>query len=174
MAIRLADLQSVFGNEPEVEIGDYKFVYGDGEVRGTPVKSKSNNSSILLTPSSRYHKKKKKQRRDSLSDSSSNDESNTSDTSNSDSDNEKSKTSIRNQSYISETNGARMDEGTYFEQLKEMKADFDRMIRFLREALKGVARVGVGSGVGGSASAGDVGREWDVFAEMIEGGYGLV
>jgi gamma-tubulin complex component 5 len=54
------------------------------------------------------------------------------------------------------------DEISYSEQLREMKADFDRLVRFVASGLKGVARAG----------GGEEARNWDVLGEMFESGLG--
>jgi gamma-tubulin complex component 5 len=48
----------------------------------------------------------------------------------------------------------------YVEKLRNMKADFDRWVRFVASGLKGVARAG-----GGEAA-----RTWDTLGEMLENG----
>jgi gamma-tubulin complex component 5 len=51
-------------------------------------------------------------------------------------------------------------EVTYVSQLRTMKADFDRLARFIASGLKGVARAG----------GGDEARSWDTLGEMLETG----
>ncbi|KAH8654140.1 Spc98 family-domain-containing protein [Tricladium varicosporioides] len=51
-------------------------------------------------------------------------------------------------------------EELYIDKLKKIKADFDRLVRFVGSGLKGVAR----------ASGGDEARAWDTLGEMIESG----
>jgi gamma-tubulin complex component 5 len=53
-------------------------------------------------------------------------------------------------------------EVTYVEQLRTMKVDFDRLVRFVASGLKGVARAG----------AGDEAKSWDTLGEMLEAGLG--
>jgi gamma-tubulin complex component 5 len=48
----------------------------------------------------------------------------------------------------------------YVEKLRNMKADFDRWVRFVASGLKGVSRAG-----GGEAA-----RSWDTLGEMLENG----
>lgn len=50
----------------------------------------------------------------------------------------------------------------YVEKLRTMKADFDRLVRFVASGLRGVAR----------ASGGDEARGWDTLGEMLESGLG--
>jgi gamma-tubulin complex component 5 len=50
----------------------------------------------------------------------------------------------------------------YVEQLLTMKADFDRLVRFVVSGLKGVARAG----------GGEEARSWDILGEMLETGLG--
>lgn len=152
MALRLSDLQTSFGEAPEVEIGGYTFEYSTDSVRATPVKPKS---TVILTPG-RY-----KKRRDSLSDSSNSD---------SERDNDR-KPPISNADggYRSLVGGDTMVDDntgdTHLEQLRRMKTEFDSSCRFVSTGLRGVARVGGDSGAG---------KEWDLLAEMIEGGFGGV
>lgn len=56
------------------------------------------------------------------------------------------------------------DKGTilYVDNLRKMKGDFDRLVRFVASGLKGVAR----------ASGGDAARSWDTLGEMLESGLG--
>ncbi|PQE24663.1 spc97 spc98 family protein [Rutstroemia sp. NJR-2017a WRK4] len=51
-------------------------------------------------------------------------------------------------------------EEVYAVKLKRMKAEFDRLVRFVGSGLRGVAR----------ASTGEEAKSWDVLGEMIEGG----
>ncbi|PQE07054.1 spc97 spc98 family protein [Rutstroemia sp. NJR-2017a BBW] len=51
-------------------------------------------------------------------------------------------------------------EEVYVVKLKRMKAEFDRLVRFVGSGLRGVAR----------ASTGEEAKSWDVLGEMIEGG----
>jgi gamma-tubulin complex component 5 len=51
---------------------------------------------------------------------------------------------------------------TYATKLRTMRADFDRLVRFVASGLKGVARAGSGDEV----------RSWDTLAEMLEAGLG--
>jgi gamma-tubulin complex component 5 len=51
---------------------------------------------------------------------------------------------------------------TYVTKLRAMRADFDRLVRFVASGLKGVARAGSGDEV----------RSWDTLAEMLEAGLG--
>lgn len=51
---------------------------------------------------------------------------------------------------------------SYVEKLRKMKADFDRLGRFVASGLRGVARAG----------GGDEARSWDVLGEMLEAGFG--
>jgi gamma-tubulin complex component 5 len=50
----------------------------------------------------------------------------------------------------------------YVEKLRNMRADFDRLSRFVASGLRGVARAG----------RGDEARSWDVLGEMLESGFG--
>ena len=50
---------------------------------------------------------------------------------------------------------------SYVEKLRKMKADFDRLGRFVARGLRGVARAG----------SGDEARSWDVLGEMLEVGF---
>lgn len=52
------------------------------------------------------------------------------------------------------------DEASYIQRLESMKAEFDRLVRFVGSGLRGVAR----------ASGGEEAKGWDVLGEMIEGG----
>lgn len=54
------------------------------------------------------------------------------------------------------------EEELYVDKLRKMKADFDRLVRFVGSGLKGVARAG----------GGDEARAWDTLGEMIESGLG--
>ncbi|RDL36378.1 Spindle pole body component [Venustampulla echinocandica] len=51
---------------------------------------------------------------------------------------------------------------SYFEKLLEMRADFDRLVRFVANGLRGVARAG----------GGQEARSWDTLGEMLEAGLG--
>lgn len=51
-------------------------------------------------------------------------------------------------------------EESYVDKLRKMKADFDRLGRFVASGLRGVARAG----------SGDEARSWDVLGEMLESG----
>ncbi|KAI6711854.1 gamma-tubulin complex component GCP [Marssonina coronariae] len=53
-------------------------------------------------------------------------------------------------------------EESYVEKLRQMKADFDRLARFVASGLKGVARAG----------AGDEARRWEALGEIFESGLG--
>jgi gamma-tubulin complex component 5 len=53
-------------------------------------------------------------------------------------------------------------EVSYVEQLRTMKTDFDRLVRFVVSGLKGVARAG----------AGEEAKSWDILGEMLETGLG--
>ncbi|TVY48213.1 Gamma-tubulin complex component [Lachnellula occidentalis] len=50
----------------------------------------------------------------------------------------------------------------YEQKLRTMKADFDRLVRFVASGLKGVARAGSGADA----------RSWDTLGEMLESGLG--
>jgi gamma-tubulin complex component 5 len=50
----------------------------------------------------------------------------------------------------------------YVEKLRTMKADFDRLVRFVASGLRGVARAG----------GGEEARSWDALGEMLESGLG--
>ncbi|PBP20154.1 Spc97/Spc98 family protein [Diplocarpon rosae] len=54
------------------------------------------------------------------------------------------------------------EEESYVERLRQMKADFDRLVRFVVSGLKGVARAG----------AGDEARRWETLGEILESGLG--
>ena len=58
------------------------------------------------------------------------------------------------------------DEGNgelvFVDQLREMKRDFDRLVRFVASGLKGVARAG----------GGEEAKSWDLLGEMLEAGIG--
>ena len=51
---------------------------------------------------------------------------------------------------------------SYVENLRKMKSDFDRLVRFVASGLKGVARAG----------GGEEARSWDTLGEMLESGLG--
>lgn len=63
-------------------------------------------------------------------------------------------------SILSSTVDDEENEISYVEKLKGMKADFERLVRFVASGLRGVARAG----------GGEEGRSWDILAEMIESG----
>jgi gamma-tubulin complex component 5 len=54
------------------------------------------------------------------------------------------------------------EDGLYLEKLRKMRADFDRLVRFVASGLKGVAR----------AASGEEGKSWDILGEMLETGLG--
>jgi len=54
------------------------------------------------------------------------------------------------------------DEDLFVDKLRKMKAEFDRLVRFVASGLRGVARAGSGEGS----------RSWDVLGEMLESGLG--
>ncbi|KAG4439126.1 hypothetical protein IFR05_005413 [Cadophora sp. M221] len=65
-------------------------------------------------------------------------------------------------SILSSNFGEDREEISYIEQLRKMKADFDRLIRFVASGLKGVARAG----------GGDEARNWEALGEILESGLG--
>ncbi|KAH7389071.1 Spc98 family-domain-containing protein [Cadophora sp. MPI-SDFR-AT-0126] len=58
--------------------------------------------------------------------------------------------------------GGDKDELSYLEKLRKMKADFDRLVRFVASGLRGVARAG----------GGDEARSWESLGEILESGLG--
>lgn len=54
------------------------------------------------------------------------------------------------------------EDEVYVDQLRKMRREFDRLVRFVASGLRGVARAGTG----------EEGRSWDVLGEMLETGLG--
>ncbi|KAL2062720.1 hypothetical protein VTL71DRAFT_5792 [Oculimacula yallundae] len=65
-------------------------------------------------------------------------------------------------SLLSEALGEDKEELSYIEKLRKMKADFDRLVRFVASGLKGVARAG----------GGEEARSWEALGEILESGLG--
>ncbi|KAI9047252.1 hypothetical protein LZ554_008705 [Drepanopeziza brunnea f. sp. 'monogermtubi'] len=65
-------------------------------------------------------------------------------------------------SILSSALGDEKEELSYLEKLRTLKAEFDRLVRFVAGGLKGVARAG-----GGEAA-----KSWDALGEILESGLG--
>lgn len=65
-------------------------------------------------------------------------------------------------SILSSPGGGEKEEMSYLEKLRKMKADFDRLMRFVASGLRGVARAG----------GGDEARSWESLGEILESGLG--
>ncbi|KAH7323952.1 Spc98 family-domain-containing protein [Rhexocercosporidium sp. MPI-PUGE-AT-0058] len=65
-------------------------------------------------------------------------------------------------SILSSAFGEEKEEISYIEKLRKMKADFDRLVKFVASGLKGVARAG----------GGDEARSWEALGDILESGLG--